>query len=151
MRLFVLRHGRAEPYCADDACRRLVPSGEADVRSVVQRRRHCLTGVAVWSSPYLRARQTAAIAAQCIGRSPEPDAIVTDLLPEASVSKLIDRLYQSQLPALLLVSHQPLVGDLLQALCPLSEPVPMSTATMAAVSLEIVAADFGKLDWVENP
>lgn len=144
-------HGKAEPYRADDASRQLLPSGEADVRTVVQRRRHCLTDVPIWSSPYLRARQTAAIAAQCLGRSPEPDAIVADLLPEASVPKLIDRLYQAQLPALLLVSHQPLVGDLLQALCPSQDSVPMTTAAMAAVSLEIVAADFGKLDWLESP
>ncbi|MBU2885064.1 phosphohistidine phosphatase SixA [Gilvimarinus agarilyticus] len=148
MRLFVLRHGQAEPYRVDDASRTLVPSGAADVRRVIEKQQQCLTDVPIWCSPYIRAGQTAAIAANCLGRSSEPDAIVNDLVPEASVPRLIESLYQSQLPSLLIVSHQPLVGDLLQRLCAQLEPTPMHTASLACVSLEIVAADFGKLNWL---
>ncbi|MDO3386460.1 phosphohistidine phosphatase SixA [Gilvimarinus sp. SDUM040013] len=151
MHLFILRHGRAEPYRGDDASRELVASGRKDVHSIVQRQKSYLNDVAIWSSPYVRALQTAEIAAHCLGLPTSPDCITANLTPDASVQKLLREIYQSELTSLLIVSHQPLVGDLLQALCTQAQPSPMKTASMAGLTLEIAAADFGQLDWLVHP
>lgn len=150
MRLFVLRHGRAEPHRVDDASRELVPSGRDDVRVVVERQQAMLAGVCIWSSPYLRALQTAAIAADVLGLPAEPAHVTDNLTPCAQVHDLLQEMYLAKLPALLIASHQPLVGDLIEALCPNVAPTLMKTATMAGLTLDVVAADFGRLDWLEH-
>ncbi|WP_041523511.1 phosphohistidine phosphatase SixA [Gilvimarinus agarilyticus] len=152
MRLYILRHGRAEPYQAMDASRALVATGQEDVRQVVGRQRDNMPALRdVWVSPYVRARQSAEIA-RAVLELPESCEYITDLIvPEARVDKLIAELYRSDLESVLLVSHQPLVSTLLDTLCGVSEAHHMKTASLAAVELEVVAADMGRLLWIEHP
>lgn len=149
MRLFLLRHGRAEPFQSNDASRALVASGREDVRAILTRQRDKLNAVSnIWVSPYVRARQSAEIAREVLGLPAECEQVSDLIVPEARISHLVDALYQSGLESVLLVSHQPLASMLLDALCGPSDEHDMRTASLAAVELEVVAADMGRLQWL---
>jgi phosphohistidine phosphatase len=69
MHLLLIRHGDA--LSADqDAARPLSPQGRADVVKLAERLRadEAAAPVAIWHSPYRRARETAALLAQHAGR-----------------------------------------------------------------------------------
>lgn len=152
MKLFVLRHGRAENRAASDFDRALTDSGRADLTRVLTGSREALAGVdQVWVSPLLRAQQSAAIAVQVLGGSP-PMETTEALVPEADLNKLYRRLQGFTGEALLLVSHQPLVGELVNDLCG-AEPGlhPMGTASLAALELELVASGLAELLWLRHP
>ena len=120
MHLTLLRHGDALPPepATGDRGRPLSARGRADAHA---------TGVALaaraapthaWSSPLLRARQTADLVLAALP-TPPPLQITPDLAPEADPTRLLAAL--SALPPaadLLLVTHEPLVsalaGDLLR-------------------------------------
>ncbi|WP_049722002.1 phosphohistidine phosphatase SixA [Gilvimarinus polysaccharolyticus] len=152
MRLFLLRHGRAEPFLANDASRALVASGREDVRNILTRKRDAMSAVTdVWVSPYVRARQSAEIALDVLGLSAQCERVSDLIVPEARVGHLIDALYESGLESVLLVSHQPLASTLLDTLCGSSAAHDMRTASLAAVELDVVAADMGRLQWLLHP
>jgi phosphohistidine phosphatase len=151
MRLLVLRHGRAEPFKTSDANRALLASGRADVQHIVKRQREAIGELTeVWVSPFLRTRQTAQIATDTLALPPECQRISELLVPGASVDDLIEALYQSSLAAVLLVSHQPLVSNLLDALCGPSELHDMQPASLAALELDVVAKQLGQLRWIQH-
>lgn len=151
MKLFVLRHGRAEPHRTDDASRALLDSGRADVRAIVSRQAPLLGRPLIWSSPYVRARQTAEIAADVLGLRGHTIFTTENLVPEARLIALVEEIYRADVPSLLLASHQPLVSALLDHLCGPSEAHAMKTSALACVSLDVVAADLGRLEWLLAP
>lgn len=152
MQLWILRHGRAEPYHGNDAGRALTDEGRAQVAEVLSRQKPLMDtrGLVIWSSPYRRARQTAAIAAELLGC---PITLETDLLlPEARPGQLLEAIYRSTSDNILLASHQPLVSSLLDTLCgQRGEEHAMKTASLAAVQCEVAAADMGQLQWLVHP
>ncbi|HEY7884093.1 MAG TPA: histidine phosphatase family protein [Cellvibrionaceae bacterium] len=152
MKLWILRHGKAEPYAGNDAERALTDHGQGEVRAVLERQYNLIdhSGLVIWSSPFVRARQSAAIARDILGA---PITEYTELLqPEAQVDRLLNALYQSGLPNVLLASHQPLVSTLLDRLCgPADIEHEMKTASLAFVECEVAAADMGKLGWLVHP
>lgn len=152
VQLWILRHGRAEPYSSNDAARALTEKGRAQVAEVISRQRPQIEtrGLVIWTSPYLRARQTAAIAA---GLLDCPIARETDLLlPEAGPGQLLEAIYRCASDNILLASHQPLVSSLLDYLCGRrGEEHDMKTASLAAVHCEVAAADLGQLQWLVHP
>lgn len=151
MRLLVLRHGRAEPFKTDDTSRALLASGRADVQRIIERQREAIGELAeVWVSPFLRTRQTADIATDVLALPTGRQRISELLVPGAEVDRLIEALYQSPLTAVLLVSHQPLVSNLLDALCGPCESHEMQPASLAALELEVVARQLGQLRWVQH-
>lgn len=149
--LYIMRHGQAQARAVTDAERALTDRGEADVRAMVASVANELAGLEqVWTSPYRRARQTAAIANQVLGRGAEPT--LTELLvPEAGVEPLCEQIQNCQEPSLLLVSHMPLVGELLHYLTG-AEPgrYSMGTSSIACVTIDVVAAGLGQLQWLHH-
>lgn len=107
--------------------------------------------VAIWSSPYIRAQQTAGIAAEVLGVTAGVSRTLSELTPEGAPRAVIDEVYRSDLDALLLVSHQPLVSRLLDVLCGSSAQHEMKTASLACVDCDVVAADLGRLQWLVHP
>ncbi len=107
--------------------------------------------VAIWSSPYIRAQQTAGIAAEVLGVTAGVSRTLSELTPEGAPRAVIDEVYRSDLDALLLVSHQPLVSRLLDVLCGSSAQHEMKTASLACVDCDVVAADLGHLQWLVHP
>ncbi|QPN60369.1 histidine phosphatase family protein [Synechococcus sp. CBW1002] len=128
--LLLLRHGIAEERSPDrpDAGRGLTPRGDRRTRAVVERLCALNLGCELWfTSPLLRARQTAAIAAD-LGLAPLP-LEAPELAPEADAAPLLERCLagDGELPAwsrLGLVGHEPdlsalaarLIGAPLEAL-----------------------------------
>lgn len=66
MKLWILRHGEAQPHAPRDADRELTPLGcEQVLRSAEQLRSKPLNSI--WVSPYVRAQQTAALVREALG------------------------------------------------------------------------------------
>jgi phosphohistidine phosphatase len=151
MKLYVLRHGEAEPLAPSDAARRLTSRGEAEVRAVTQACAQRLAGLQrVVTSPYQRARQTAAELMRTLNFSGEflVEAALTPAGDAGQVAALIDALGGE---ALLLVSHQPLVGELLRYLTDREDAGPMGTACLAALDITACARGGARLLWLERP
>jgi len=113
MKLWVLRHGEAVPYgSCPDSERELTAHGRQEVLSSAAR----LIGqplTAIYASPYLRAQQTAQIVREALGFEPEIRTVEW-LTPESDPDKVADQLVS--VSNVLLVSHNPLVGNLLSYL-----------------------------------
>lgn len=131
MKLWILRHGEAEPRAKSDAERRLTSHGREQVLYSAA----LLLGQplqAILVSPYVRAQQTAALVQETLD-FPQPLRTVAWLTPESSVREAITELEQLGFEHVLLVSHQPLVGALVGMLehGHLQQPAAMSTASLA--------------------
>ena len=113
MKLWVLRHGEAVPYgSCPDSERELTEHGrEEALRSAAQLIGQPIT--AIYASPYLRAQQTAQIVREALGFEPEIRTVEW-LTPEVDPDKVADQLVS--VSNALLVSHNPLVGNLLSYL-----------------------------------
>lgn|SRR5690554_1374080 len=152
VQLWILRHGQAEPYSGYDAGRALTAAGRLQVEEILRRQGPQIDtqGLEIWTSPFLRARQTANLATEILQ---SPIVRETDLLvPEANARELLEELYRTSSEKVLLVSHQPLVSLLLDILCGQSgQDHSMTTASLAAVTCEVPAADMGQLQWLAHP
>ncbi|MFH0024788.1 phosphohistidine phosphatase SixA [Pseudomonas fluorescens] len=113
MKLWVLRHGEAVPHGSKvDPERELTEHGRKEVLSSAAH----LIGkplTAIYASPYLRAQQTAQIVREALGFEPEI-LTVEWLTPESDLDYVVKQL--DNLSNVLLVSHNPLVGNLLSYL-----------------------------------
>ena len=155
MKLYILRHGEAEPFASHDSLRPLTARGQSDVERAVRSKFQELSQVErVLVSPYLRAQQTADIV-----KAVFPNHVFDEcnlLVPDASPIVLLDYLNslfeKEDLESLLLVSHQPLVGTLIDGLSG-ADPGRyfMGTAALAALDCEIVAAGCADVQWLINP
>lgn len=155
MTIFILRHGQAEAQITTDDARQLTNKGRSDTDKVMQARVADMASVTeIWASPLVRAQQTATIAA---GYFPQLSIQTTDLLvPEANplgLMEWLDALNSKQATdqSILLVSHQPLVGLLINKLC--NKPndyYPMGTSSLAAIQTPIVAVGMGDLLWLDH-
>nr|WP_154211393.1 MULTISPECIES: phosphohistidine phosphatase SixA [Pseudomonas] len=134
--MWVLRHGEAELRANSDAERRLTAHGR---EQVVRSAAHLLGQPlqAIIASPYVRAQQTAALVHETLGFA-EPLRTVPWLTPEADVQQVIGAIERLGLEHVLLVSHQPLVGNLVGLLQHghLQQPAAMSTASLAELEGE---------------
>lgn len=131
MKLWVLRHGEAEPRAASDAERCLTQHGREQVLRSAAR----LIGLplqAILVSPYVRAQQTAVLVHDALDFA-EPLMTVPWLTPESDVQQVIAQLERLGREHLLLVSHQPLVGALVGMLehGHRQQPAAMGTASLA--------------------
>jgi phosphohistidine phosphatase len=130
VKLWLLRHGEAETHAPTDELRQLTERGRRQVRNICTH----LQGVpfaGIFASPYARARQTASLAAELLGLE-TPVQHAGWLVPEADL-----RVAMAALSALaegdwLLVTHQPLVGNLASLLIHghRADPVPFGTASL---------------------
>lgn len=124
MRLYILRHGEAlskgDPAVSSDAERPLVEEG-------IRRTRQAMEGFAklglqvhgIFTSPWLRAKQTAAIAAEVLGmgdRLFELEQLAGDQPIEAVMNALTKHSHQD----IMLVGHNPQLGELASYLLCLS-------------------------------
>ncbi len=156
MKLYILRHGQAETYASSDFDRRLTEKGRADVASMAARFKSDLQTLnEIWVSPLVRAQQTAQVALAELSLKPvdSPAFVTTEsLVPEANLERLYRQLNDSQAKSLLLVSHQPLVGDLVNDLCGTEAGYhALGTASMACIEADLFAASLGELCWLYHP
>ncbi|BBH45281.1 phosphohistidine phosphatase SixA [Pseudomonas sp. KU43P] len=135
MKLWVLRHGEAEPRANSDAERRLTAHGREQVlHSAARLLSQPLQ--AIIASPYVRAQQTAALVHDTLGFV-EPVRTVPWLTPDSDVREVIDEIERLGLEHVLLVSHQPLVSCLVGMLSEGHRQGPgMGTASLAELEGE---------------
>lgn len=118
MQIQLLRHGIAEEFNAQsgDDGRSLTPEGTERLRRATKGWRQ-LGDVpqAIWSSPLLRAQQTAAVFAEGMRFQGEVQTVAA-LRPEADLQVIVQQLEAAQLGGLasvVLVGHEPHLGSLL--------------------------------------
>jgi phosphohistidine phosphatase len=156
MRIYIFRHGEAlskgDPAVSSDAERPLVEEG-------IRRSRQAVEGFlklgislnAIFTSPWLRARQTAAIAAEVLGlgeRLFELDELSGDHDIEEVMNVLTPH---SHLREIMLVGHNPQLSDLAAYLLSLSTgmQVDLKKSGICAVEVErIPPKNPGTLLWM---
>jgi len=116
MKLLIARHGEASFNAASDKARPLTPNGKAITARLVDTHFEALRAVQrIWNSELVRARETASIFAEKLHVAAEPKDFLT---PDDKAEDVLAAL--QSLPTdetLLIVSHQPLIGDLVSVLC----------------------------------
>ena len=128
MKIWILRHGEAEPHARRDAERELTAHGREQVlHSAALLIGQPLDSILV--SPYVRAQQTAELVRKALGFT---SGLITVpwLTPESEPKFAVSKLPDSG--NVLLVSHQPFVGELISLLVHghVRQPQPMQTASL---------------------
>lgn len=150
MRIFILRHGQAEHPVTTDEARQLTPKGRADTKQILQLCSDNMKNLgAIYASPLVRAQQTAAIAATFFsGLHIQTTSL---LAPEAAPIEVYEWLASLGCASVLLVSHQPLVGTLVNQLCGTAPGFyPMGTSSLAAIDVSIPTPVMGKMHWLHH-
>lgn len=144
IKLFVLRHGQAEPYCSDDFGRQLTDIGKAQVESI-KKNIDDLDLMAV--SPFIRAQQTADLISSNIriGKRLMSETLTPELRPQ----EVINWLEYADARSVLLVSHNPLAGRLVSELTG-EHGIYFDTASLALLEGDIVAPGCMNLTWLKS-
>jgi len=140
MKLWLLRHGHAEPHNNRDAQRQLTAEGRQEIlQSAAQLIGQPLQ--AILCSQYVRARQTAALVVEALQSSLVVE-IVPWLTPDSSLRDALASLAARSEEQILLVSHQPLIGELGGMLehGHRQQPLPMATSSLAGLEGEMPLA-----------
>lgn len=150
MNVFIMRHGEAEAMAQTDAHRELTPEGRSDITQMASSYRDALSQVdVIWASTYVRAQQTAAIMAEHLSKP-----IITQpfLPPSANPTEVLSALEASRHQTVLVVSHQPLVGVLVDGLAGLEAGrYRMTTSALAYLSTDVYANGCCELRWLHHP
>jgi len=151
MRLWLLRHGQAEPKARTDAQRNLTDVGRREVEGAAAPLRDQSLQV-ILVSPYQRAQQTAEIVRQALGFT-GPVETVPWLTPDSDPADAMLYLDRRTEQRLLLVTHQPLVGALggWGVSDHRNAPLPMATASLAELEGEHLAAGLMHLVGLRHP
>lgn len=152
MRLFVVRHGEAEPNKIDDASRILTARGQAQVNELWQALNQ--RGVKInrlVASPFKRTQQTAQLITHFY-----PNVEIEShpcLLSESEPQAVFDWLMeQPQEDGLVLVSHMPLVAILVGMLTDCaSARLPFTPGMVASIEMEVAAVSGARLRWCISP
>lgn len=145
MRLYVLRHGEAEPQGRRDADRALTEAG----RQAVQAKLTLLAPVdSFYCSPYKRAVQTAQILQSTVGH---PGGPVFDerLTPDQPVAKVLELLQSLDTGSCLLVGHNPLLSNLIATLTGDRYGVSLPTAGLAYLRADDCYPGGASLKWIK--
>lgn len=152
MMIYLMRHGEAEQQALTDPARELTRQGVLDSRAVVAKliQYSPMIDVALMS-PYQRAKQTSSAL-----RVHFPELrfdVSKDLEPEASVYDLLDKIEQLEAMQVFIVSHNPLISNLLALIVDgtLETDRHMGTSHIACVSMDIVAPGCGELLYTLTP
>jgi phosphohistidine phosphatase len=160
MRVILFRHGaaldRADPACPPDAERGLTDEGRRKVRKAARGLQAVgCKPTRILTSPYLRARQTAEIAAEVLGVPPERLVQTDALLPEAAPYEVFQALYAFAEGdgEVLCAGHAPHLDRAL-ALAITGDRVPvtsMKKAGAALLELDDLPRPHGELVWLMPP
>ncbi|WP_323750937.1 phosphohistidine phosphatase SixA [Marinobacter sp.] len=109
MQLIIMRHGEAGRHSLDHE-RELTEVGRKQAVIVAEQIANSDSKPSlIWYSPYIRARQTAAIVADILGCPMQEKSFIT---PDDDPGRCLDALLENKESPLMLVSHMPLVGSL---------------------------------------
>lgn len=140
MRIYIMRHGQAEPFANKDSDRALSNDGRNEVQKMAQ----CLasdvgTVDCVLSSPFLRAKQTTELVLQYV----DYHELVTcaDISPYGDPQQVCEYISvlvsEKKLESLLIVSHLPLVSFMVEELVPGAGCPIFSTSAIACLEFDV--------------
>jgi phosphohistidine phosphatase len=136
MRLYIARHGQASFNAENDHARALTPTGIQETERLFNAHRQEFEQMDhIWVSPLVRAQQTAGILSGHDAKRIETTAVLT---PDEEPESVVQALESISLRAsVLLVSHQPLIGELVSLLVHgnLYDPHPFTTSEMVVLDL----------------
>lgn len=152
MRIFLLRHGDAEDYPASgrDFDRRLTPEGITRMRAEAEGMRHLnLSFDRIFTSPLLRARETAEIVAETL-ELPAPlidERVASGAFRPGTLQSVLRE--QSGGSRFLFVGHQPDMSEIILHLT--GGLADMKRGGMAAIDAAAPEAGRGVLLWLMTP
>ncbi|MFC3608942.1 phosphohistidine phosphatase SixA [Stutzerimonas tarimensis] len=149
MKLWLLRHGEAEPRARSDAERALTERGRLETRASAA---HLADVRSILASPLVRAQQTAALAGEILAFAGEIQTVpwaTPDSDPLAAM-RYLDR-FEGE--SVLLVSHMPFIGELGGLLVHghRRDPLSMRTGSLAELDGEAMAAGLMRLASLRHP
>jgi len=153
MNLFLLRHGDAEPSATSNDGRQLTEAGHEEIASVARQfASRNLKIDCCFVSPSLRAQQTAKTFLSLIFDPPEP-VTVGLLSPNQRAAQAIEFLGNSTDENILLVSHNPILSELLALLTNgnVDDLLILETGNLACVALDIVGLGMGTCPFILTP
>lgn len=157
MELLLFRHGiaidREDPDCPPEEQRQLTPEGEQRTReSALGLKALGLRPDRVFSSPLLRTLQTAAIAAELLGRGQRPLAVVEwpELAYWVDPAVALERLAELDTEQVMLVGHRPHL-DLLLAAAIGGDGEPFTVLKKSGAALVDWSPPGGELRWLLTP
>lgn len=156
MKLWILRHGEAEPRKTTDAERALTPHGRKEARAAGQSlAKHVGSRLTVLVSPYVRAQQTAAAVLHELNADADAVELITVdwCTPEDDPAAALEHLELRAESEILLVSHMPLVSALTGLLVEGDMRVgpPMHTASLVELEMSVIAAGTAQLLSLRHP
>ena len=147
MRLYLLRHGKAEARNVSDEQRRLTPAGVARMQTAARVMASLnIRPARIYSSPRVRARQTADIVAAALDSKVEVRAALDYGFSAADLPALL-----ASLPPdadLLCVGHNPYLPMMVQELC--GGNVTMKPGSLVRIRLD-PGERAGYLEWLIAP
>ena len=154
MRLYLMRHGiavdREDPECPSEAERYLTPKGMEKTRAAAWGLRALdVKPEAMFTSPYLRAVQTAEIACEALGFRPGKLQRTDALLPESDPGDLFRELGRCKGSEVLCCGHAPNLDLVIAHALGTAHPVTaLKKAGAACLELSHLAAGRGELIWI---
>lgn len=145
-----MRHGEAEAKAETDAQRELTQQGRDDIVQMATDYAEALRQVdVIWASPYVRAQQTAQLLSQALAK---PVITQSFLPPNGNPIDTLGALEMQRHETVLIVSHQPLIGILVDGLAGL-EPgrYRMGTGSLACLRTQVYANGCCDLQWLHQP
>ncbi len=146
MKLFVMRHAQATFNAPSDRERPITDNGEKQTRELLSLYQQDLSQVGeLWCSDLLRACQTAALVTEATGL---PALQKTILSPDGQINHVLNELQQFKADEhLMIVSHQPLVGELVSYLISgnIYQAHPFTTSEILSLELEQVGPGMASL------
>ena len=147
MKLLLMRHGDAEPGIPDRH-RPLSDYGRKQVaRQALAHQQDASKLQQLVCSPYTRAAQTATLFAQKTNINNIAIDWLDDLTPQGNPRAIEGFLQQTQADNLVMVSHLPLVGLLVDYLTG-ETGTSMCTASLASLSMDYPAQGMATLNWI---
>ncbi|WP_418139137.1 phosphohistidine phosphatase SixA [Oceanimonas smirnovii] len=152
MNIFVMRHGQAVSQASTDALRPLTEHGEEEVCHMAQWLAQQVASFdRVLVSPYVRSRQTWQQVSRFIPgtRIDFCDELIPNADADITASLILAYADVEQSQNLLVISHMPLVGFLVESLCPATMAPIFVTSGVAKITLE--KGHGGLFNWLEGP
>ena len=152
MCVYLMRHGAArEPdeWEGSDETRPLTAEGRKRVLETLRalKKKHGLEVSKIWSSPYTRAWQTAEAAKEILHAKLQPCSV---LASGAALEELAALMKRHRTEPLMLIGHEPALGELLSCLLGESGARPFKKAAVVCLKGRFRAGGM-KLKWFLSP
>ncbi len=153
MQVFIMRHGDATMNTINDEARELTLKGIEESKLMANwLAQQNPVFDRVFTSPYVRAVQTYQAMQPLLPYSGEQE-VLAELIPDGdpqSIANYLQLLAEGGVRTALIISHLPLVGYLVSALCPQEIPPMFATSAIAYVEIN-TEMRHGEYRWQRGP